>query len=156
MIDAGTKNGEIRRGPRLSQFGLRLFDHRQTADAGTDHHADTLGILVGDFEAAVLHRLDACSHAVMDERIHVARFLAGDVVLDIEALHLAGETRGERRCIELRDIGNTRLAGDQSGPGVGNSIANRRNAPRPVTTTRRSRERLKRFSWSRFNNVIRP
>jgi hypothetical protein len=32
--------------------------------------------------------------------------LAGDVVLDIEALHLAGKAGREVRGIELRDVGN--------------------------------------------------
>ena len=63
----------------------------------------------------------------MDERVHMARFLGGNVVLDVEALHLAREARGEGRCVELRDGGDAGLARDQIGPAVGDGIADGRD-----------------------------
>jgi hypothetical protein len=66
----------------------------------------------------------------MDKGIHVARFLGRHIVFDVEAFDFAGKARGEVRGIELRDLGDTRLASDQIGPAVGNGIANRRNQPK--------------------------
>ncbi|MDR6500363.1 hypothetical protein J2785_003519 [Burkholderia ambifaria] len=65
----------------------------------------------------------------MDEGIHAAGFLRRDVLIGAETLHLAREMHGEVRRIELRDGGDTGLAGDEIGPTVGNIIANRRNQP---------------------------
>jgi hypothetical protein len=42
MIEAGTKNGEMRRGPRAAVLGVGGLDHRQAADARTDDAADAL------------------------------------------------------------------------------------------------------------------
>ena len=62
MIDAGTKNGEIRRGPRFSSIGLGVFDQRQAADARADQAADALRFLLAELvvggKAGVLDRLD--------------------------------------------------------------------------------------------------
>jgi hypothetical protein len=108
MIDAGTKNGEMRRAPRARVLDLRLLDHRQPADARADQHTDALGLLFGQRVAGgqpgILHRLDGGGHAVMDEGVHVAGFLAGDVVLDIEALDLTGKPAGQPRGIETGDV----------------------------------------------------
>ena len=99
MIEAGTKNGEMRRGPRSLYSLCVCLDHRQAADARADHAADALGALlvegVAVRQAGVLHRLDRRGHAVVDEGVHVAGFLAGHVLLDIEALDLAGEAAGK-------------------------------------------------------------
>lgn len=123
---------EERRNPARATIDVglvRVFDHRQAADAGTDQHADALRVGFGHFQPAVLDGLDAGGDAVMDERIHVPGFLRRDVLLGAEALHFAREMAGEVRRIELRDGGDTGLAGDEIGPAVGNIIANRRNQP---------------------------
>ncbi len=127
MIDAGTKNGEMRRGPRAAQLDAGVLDHRQAADAGTDDDADALGVLLGDRQAAVVEGLDARGDAVMDERIHVARFLRRDVLLDVEALDLAGDATGQRRRVEARDRVDARPAGEDVGPRFGDRVADRRD-----------------------------
>ena len=53
----------------------------------------------------VLHRLDARRHAVMDEGIHMARFLAIQVLGEVETLYLAGDLAGEARWVEAADPG---------------------------------------------------
>jgi hypothetical protein len=82
----------------------------------------------------------------MDEGIHVARFLGRDVILDIEAFDFAGKAGGESCCVKLGDVGDAGFALGDSSPGFGNVIADGDTAPRPVTTTRRFLEPLKRFS----------
>ena len=109
-------------------FFLGRFDHRQTADARTHHDADTIGILLGDFERRILQRLDTCGHAEMDEGIHMAAFLAGQVVLDVEVLHFARETGRKWRCVETGDIGDARFARQGAFPRFGNAVTDRGNA----------------------------
>jgi hypothetical protein len=46
MIEAGTKNGEIRRGPRLTNSSCMLLNHRQATDTRADNAPDTRGQLV--------------------------------------------------------------------------------------------------------------
>ncbi|OWW22110.1 hypothetical protein AYR66_24055 [Noviherbaspirillum denitrificans] len=91
---------------------MRFFDHRKPADTGTDDNADTLGIFLGCGQAAVLNRLYTCGHPEVDEVIHVTRLLTGDVILDIEALDLAGKAGGKRRGVKFGDGRNARLAFD--------------------------------------------
>ena len=67
-------------------------------------------IFFGDLKPAVLHRLHAGSHAVMDKGIHMASFFAGHVILDIEAFDFTSKMRREGTCIETCDGGNTRSA----------------------------------------------
>src|ERR1700712_1448267 len=59
----------------------------------------------------------------MDEGIHVAGVLAGDVVLDVEALHLAREVAAEGAGIELGDRGDAGLAGNDVGPALRHRVA---------------------------------
>jgi len=65
----------------------------------------------------------------VDEGVHVAGLLAGDVFLDVEALHLAGEAAGKRGRVELRDVGDAGAAGQQVGPAFGHGVANRADQP---------------------------
>src|ERR1700712_3563979 len=59
----------------------------------------------------------------MDEGIHVAGVLAGDVVLDVEALHLAREVAAEGAGIELGDRGDAGLARNDVGPALRHRVA---------------------------------
>ena len=106
---------------------MRFLDHRQATDTGADIDADAVRVGFGDLDAGIADRLDARSHAVMDEHIHAARFLGGQIGGDVESLHLAGNARSEVTRIEAGDRTNATLAGDQVFPGLGNSIADRRN-----------------------------
>jgi hypothetical protein len=124
---------------------LLFFDHRQAADAGTDDHADAVGIFFGDDHARILQRLDTGGHAVMDKGIHVAGFLGRDVVLDIEAFDFARKTGRKWRCVELGDVGNAGFAPVAAAHVSAMLLPIGEMQPRPVMTTRRLRE-LKRFS----------
>ena len=110
------------------ELRLRVFDHRQAADAGAHEHADAVGIVLGDDEARILYRLDARGHAEMDERIHMTAFFARQIFLDVKVLHLAREAGREWRCVELGDVGNARFARQCCLPRIGNSVADRRDA----------------------------
>ncbi len=84
MIEAGTKNGEMRRGPRLissacvsSIIGRPPMPEPMLQPMRT---AIFVGQRVAGGQAAVLHRLDGGGEPEMDEAVHVAGFFLGDVV----------------------------------------------------------------------------
>ena len=133
MIDAGTKKGEMRRGAALGEFLLGVLDQRQAADAGPHQNPDALGMRfverVAGGQAGVLDGLDGCRHAEVDEAVHVAGFLARDVLLDLESLHLAGEPDRQGGGIELGDVGDAAAAGQQVGPAFGHRVADRADEP---------------------------
>ena len=94
----------------VGELSVCLLNHWQTTDTRANDHAYALSIFLGDLKPAVLHRLHAGSHAVMDKGIHMASFFAGHVILDIEAFDFTSKMRREGTCIETCDGGNTRSA----------------------------------------------
>ena len=129
MIEAGMKNGEMRRGPRFTSSVVGVFDQRQAADARTHEHADALGLFFGQLIAGrktgIAHRLEGRREPVMDEAIHVPGFLGGDVILDLEALDLTREMARHAAGVEAGDGGNAGTSGEDVGPAFGNGIADR-------------------------------
>ena len=89
----------------LAELAVGLLDHRQSADPRPDQATDALGLLFRQRaamrKAGILYGLDRCGHAVMDEGVHVARFLGRDVILDLEALYLASNAACEGRRVEF-------------------------------------------------------
>jgi hypothetical protein len=66
MIEAGTKNGEMRRGAALAVVVLGLLDHRQAADARADHarrcaRPALLRQRLAGGQPGILHRLDGAA-----------------------------------------------------------------------------------------------
>jgi hypothetical protein len=82
-------------------------------------------------QPGVLHGLHGSGEAELDEGVHMPRLLGRDVVLDIEPLHLTGETAGERSGIKAGDRRDARAAGDQVGPRLGHCVANRTDQSEP-------------------------
>ena len=128
-VDDGAGDEERRNLARaaLQEGAMGVFDHRQTADAGTDVHADAFGILRRHFQTRVLDGLDARRHAVMDESIHAARFFGGQILGDIEPLDLPGHLRGEAGGVEAGDVGDAGFAGEDVGPSLADTDADGRN-----------------------------
>ncbi len=106
---------------------VALFDAGEAAYPGTHQDADAPPVLVGHFETAVAHRLDAGRHAVVDERVHLARFLRRDVLRNIEVLDAAAEARAEVGDVERGDRADPALACDDVAPGFSDGIAVRCN-----------------------------
>jgi len=82
---------------------MGILDQGQSADAGPDHHTDTVSISLAYLNTAVTKGLRTCGDTVMNEGIEVPRFLGRHVGGDIEAFHLARDARGEARRIEARN-----------------------------------------------------
>jgi hypothetical protein len=99
MIEAGTKNGEMRRGPR-SRYSLCVSSISgrppMPEPTMTPMRSRLRGQGLARGQARITHGLHAMQPAVMDEGVHVAGFLTGDVVLDVEALDLTGKLAGQQ------------------------------------------------------------
>ena len=52
----------------------------------------------------------------MDERVVAARFLRGQVLPDVEALHFAGDVHRKVRRVEARDPRDAGMAGEDVRP----------------------------------------
>jgi hypothetical protein len=64
----------------------------------------------------------------MDKGIHMAAFLAGQVLLDVEVLHFARETGRKWRGVETGNGSNARFACQGCVPRFGNGVTDRGNA----------------------------
>jgi hypothetical protein len=134
-VDDRRRHEEGRNAARaaLAVFAVGLLDHRQATDAGAHHAADALGRLLAQRvavgQAGIAHRLDRRGQAEVDEGVHVAGLLAGEVILDIEALDLAGNAAGEGGRIETRDAVDAAAPGHQVGPTLGHAVAHRADQP---------------------------
>ena len=65
----------------------------------------------------------------MDEGIHGARLLGGDILVDLEPLDLTRDLAGKVRCIETGDPADAGTAGDEVRPGFAYGIAYGSDAP---------------------------
>jgi hypothetical protein len=114
---AGDEERRDAPGPALDVFLVGILDHRQAPDARADDRADALCVLRRHLHAAVADRFDGGGQAEVNESIHSPRFLGRQVLRYIEPLHFSGDLRGHRRCVEMRDSGNARLASENVRPG---------------------------------------
>jgi hypothetical protein len=80
-------------------------------------------------QPGILHRLDGSRQPVVDEGIHVAGFLGGHVVLDLEALDLARELAGQVGRVEAGDPVDATAAGDDGVPAIGHRVAHGTDEP---------------------------
>ena len=129
-VDDGSRHKKWRDAARTARhpFTVRLFDHGQTANAGADHAADSLGQLftqcVAQRQTSVLHRLCGGHDAVMDECIHGAQLFRRYERRKIEPAHLARNTAGEGAGIEARYGVYARTSGQYIGPVLCHRVAN--------------------------------
>jgi hypothetical protein len=141
MIDAGTKNGEMRRGPRLTIFACvcsiigsppmpePMFTPTRVASSSPS--ASPVGSPLSAMAC------DGRGQPEVDEAVHVPGFLLGDVVADVEALDLAGEPAARLAgsnwvMWSMPGLPASRLAQDSA-----TVLPTGLTQPRPVTTTRR-------------------
>ena len=95
MIDAGMKNGEIRRGPPLSSSmcSRSIVRNPPMPDAmNTPVWSAMSGVTV---QARVVHRELRGRQRELDEDVHLLDVLLLEVLQRVEALDLAGDARRE-------------------------------------------------------------
>ena len=139
MMEAGTKNGVMRRGPRAasSAWVFSISGRPPIPEPITQAMRVVFGQGFACGQACVQNGLLRSRDAVMNEGIHGARILGAHVFLHIKSLDLTCNLAREVRRIELGDEVNAGLAGQKIGPGVSNRVTHGEMQPRPVTTTRR-------------------
>src|SRR4029077_12761363 len=82
---------------RVDENLVVLLDRAQPADTNTNQHADIIGVLFGDLEPRLAHRLLGGRDRVLDEGVHLFDVAFFDPVLGIEVPDLAGDAGGEIR-----------------------------------------------------------
>src|ERR1700691_1296037 len=97
----------------MEHGGVLPLNHVESADAGTDMHAHTLGVGRAYFEPRVGDCFVGGGQSEMDEAPHFARFLLIHKIQWIEVLHLSRECYGKTRRIEAADWSHPALAGQQ-------------------------------------------
>ena len=116
MIDAGMKNGEMRRGPPLIELEVLALDGAEPPDAGRDEDADVVGVLRRDLELSVadgeLRRRDG----ELDEDVHLLDVFPVEVLQRVEPLDLTRNSRREVLRVEVRDGPDAVLAGTEGPP----------------------------------------
>jgi hypothetical protein len=105
MIDAGTKNGEMRRGPRLtislcvsSIIGSPPMPEPMFTPMRVASSSPSASPVGSPLSSTAWH---GRGQPEVDEAVHVPGFLLGDVVADLEALDLARELAGQVGGVEL-------------------------------------------------------
>ena len=95
MIDAGMKNGEMRRGPpsRSALCSRSMVLKPPMPEAMKT--PTRVAIVVGHRQAGVVHRELRGGDGVLDEDVHLLDVFLVDELQRIEPLHLARDARGE-------------------------------------------------------------
>src|SRR5690606_8891895 len=112
--------------PALVVLDGGLFDALEATDAGTDRHADAVGVGIADLEPGIGDRHQRRRHAVVDEGVHLLDVLRRDPLRRVEALDRAGNARGECGRVEMGDRADPGAAVDDAVPARGQVIAERR------------------------------
>ena len=68
-----------------------FFERADTANAGTEYNTDSVQILILDIKTGVAYRLLGHGDGILGIQVHLAGFLAVDVLVGIEVLHFACE-----------------------------------------------------------------
>ena len=100
------------------EIGVVTFlDAGQSANAGANSDADTLGIVIGDFQSSIVNRFFCRGQTIMDKGIHFFGFLGGKHRAHIKVFHHAAKARGKFRRIKFGDHADPAFAGQNIFPG---------------------------------------
>src|ERR1019366_851358 len=136
-VDDRGRHEERRDPARAAPLELRLglLDEGQATDPRSDQATDALGLFLAQLvvgrQTGIADRLDRRGQAVVDERVHVPRILGREIVLDLDALDLAGNAAGEGGRVELRDVRDAGSTGEQVLPTDVDAVADRTDEPEP-------------------------
>ena len=87
-----------------------VLEGLNTADAHTEHHSNPVLVDFLQIHAAVFHCLDGTGKRILRVTVKFACFLAVDVLVGVEALHLASKLSLEFRGVEISDSCCTALS----------------------------------------------
>ena len=74
-----------------------------TPDTDAEDYADAVLVLLLQVPAAVFHGLHGSNHGELRIAVHLTGFLAIQIIVDIEVLHLTGKLRLKQACIKQGD-----------------------------------------------------
>lgn len=115
-ITLGIKNGVIRRGPLGQQYRVVFLNGGQAAHAAAGDHADPLGQLLADDQAAVLHGQVRSGHGVLNKEIKVLDLLRLEPAFRREILDLGGDAGRMSRGVKAGDRADAAAPSEQPFP----------------------------------------
>ena len=102
----------------LGRHRFHVLDKRvETANAASDHGAHAFRLFVFHVEAGIGEHLLGRGNRILDTGIKPSCFFAIHVIARIEVAHLARKVYPQVTRVELRNVVDTRLAGQQFFPG---------------------------------------
>ncbi len=134
---SGSDVGNHLRNEEGVEFGARVdmlavvhhlvLEGLDATDADTVDDADAGLVLLLEVEPRVLDTLDGADHGQLRVAVHLAHFLAIQVVSDVEILHLTGKLRLEVCRIKMRNRRSTALSGHEVLPRLLRCVAHGRD-----------------------------
>src|SRR6185437_7122835 len=126
-VDDRRRNEEGRDLARTTfhQVGVLAFDDIEPTDARADVHADQFGVLGRDFKARHLHRFVCGGNGEVNKARHLARFFLLNKIQRVKVFDLCRDLTGVFRGIEVGDLVDTALAGEQVPPDFLGAVAER-------------------------------
>ena len=107
----------------LEVAAVAVFDAREPPYPRANGDADAMRIRFADLEPAVANRLNGSRYSVVDERVHLAGFLARDVLADVEILDGTNDAHRHVCRVEVRDRSNPAAPGDDVLPAFLHGVA---------------------------------
>ena len=124
-IDNGTRDEKWRNFARtrgLDDLCILLY-LAYTTDARSDGTTYARCHFLTDHQPGVPHGLDTCRHSELDKKVHLARILDRQILLNVEVLHAGAEARAVGGDIKTVDRGNAAPARKNTLPGFVHRIA---------------------------------
>ena len=118
MMEPGTKNGEMRRGPLapISRMLSSIIGSPPMPEPTITPVRSAFDVV--DREPGIVERQLRGRDAEVDERVGAARLLGRHPLRRVEALHLGGDAGRQERGVELRDRADAAHAVDEVVPGL--------------------------------------
>ena len=82
-------------------FTYLVFKCLDATDTGRKNHSDAIQVLLLQVEAGIAHRILGCLDGQLRIAVILPYLLAVEMISRVEILHLAGELRLEKGCIEM-------------------------------------------------------
>ena len=101
-----------------------FFECTDASDAGAEDDADTVQIFFLYVKTGIAHGLFGYRNGILRVQVHLAGFLAVDVLGCIEVLHLACKLCLEKGSIEMSNRSSPANPVDQILPKLGDCVAN--------------------------------
>ncbi len=104
---------------------MLALDHVESADAGADMDADSLGVFIRDLQLRHLERFIRRSQREVDEAAHLLNFFFLDEVQRVKVADFGGDLARICGCVKGGNTVDAALSRQQRGPHLGGGVTER-------------------------------